>query len=88
VLNCAVPANVVEPAYERSPTLAMQLCQPEYDASHIFGVMVTSNGTFSAIQTALLELRSGVLNCAVPANVVEPAYERHVALVQDRMAGR
>lgn len=36
-----------------SPTLAMQLCQPEYDASHIFGVMVTSNGTFSAIQTAM-----------------------------------
>lgn len=34
-------------------TLAMQLCQPEYAASHIFGVMVTSNGTFGAIQTAV-----------------------------------
>ncbi|KAL4865032.1 hypothetical protein BDV12DRAFT_200571 [Aspergillus spectabilis] len=34
-------------------SLAMQLCEPEYDSSHIFGVMVTSNGTFGSIQSAI-----------------------------------
>lgn len=32
--------------------LAMQLCNKDYDADHIFGFMVVSNGTFDAAQTA------------------------------------
>ena len=31
----------------------MQLCKPGYDSTHIFGMMVTSNGSFSAIQDAI-----------------------------------
>jgi GH18 family chitinase len=34
-------------------SLAMQLCSPGYDSTHIFGIMVTSNGTFAPIQTAV-----------------------------------
>lgn len=34
-------------------TLAMQLCEPGYDSTHTFGVMVTSDGRFSSIQTAI-----------------------------------
>lgn len=36
-----------------SPTLAMQLCEPEYDSAHVFGFMATSNGTFAPIQSAI-----------------------------------
>jgi hypothetical protein len=36
-----------------TPSLAMQLCGPGYGGTHIFGVMVTSNGTFAPIQNAL-----------------------------------
>ncbi|KAK3398714.1 hypothetical protein B0T20DRAFT_411850 [Sordaria brevicollis] len=36
-----------------TPSLAMQLCGPGYDSTHTFGVMVTSNGTFSPIQDAI-----------------------------------
>jgi GH18 family chitinase len=36
-----------------TPSLAMQLCGPDYDSKHIFGIMVTSNGTFTPIQTAI-----------------------------------
>jgi GH18 family chitinase len=36
-----------------APSLAMQLCESGYDSSHIFGVVVTSNGTFSPIQNAI-----------------------------------
>lgn len=36
-----------------TPSLAMQLCGPDYDSSHVFGLMVTSNGTFGAIQGAM-----------------------------------
>lgn len=35
-----------------SPSLAVQLCGPGYDASHVFGIMATSNGTFAPIQNA------------------------------------
>jgi hypothetical protein len=31
----------------------MQLCSPGYDSTHIFGVIVTSNGTFTPIQDAV-----------------------------------
>jgi hypothetical protein len=34
-------------------TLAMQLCKPEYDSTHIFGIMATSRGTFTPIQDAI-----------------------------------
>ncbi|KAK3956166.1 hypothetical protein QBC32DRAFT_251260 [Pseudoneurospora amorphoporcata] len=34
-------------------SLAMQLCGPGYDSTHIFGVMVTSNATFAPIQDAI-----------------------------------
>jgi hypothetical protein len=36
-----------------TPSLAMQLCGPGYGGTHIFGVMVTSNGTFAPVQNAL-----------------------------------
>ncbi|KAL4886083.1 chitinase [Aspergillus karnatakaensis] len=36
-----------------TPTLAMQLCEPDYTSSHIFGIMATSNGTFTPIQSAI-----------------------------------
>ncbi|TPX08096.1 uncharacterized protein E0L32_010163 [Thyridium curvatum] len=36
-----------------TPSLAMQLCGPRYDSSHVFGIMATSNGSFSAIQDAI-----------------------------------
>ncbi|KAM7214753.1 hypothetical protein V8F06_009825 [Rhypophila decipiens] len=36
-----------------TPSLAMQLCDPSYDSTHIFGIAVSSNGTFSSIQNAI-----------------------------------
>ncbi|KAE8152020.1 chitinase [Aspergillus avenaceus] len=36
-----------------TPSLAMQLCSPHFDSNHIFGVITTSNGTFSHIQNAI-----------------------------------
>ncbi|KAF5485943.1 Killer toxin subunits alpha/beta [Colletotrichum fructicola] len=36
-----------------TPSLAMQLCRPDYDGTHIFGVIVTSNATFAPIQNAI-----------------------------------
>ncbi|KAL4811649.1 glycoside hydrolase superfamily [Aspergillus spinulosporus] len=36
-----------------TPSMAMQLCGPEYGASHIFGIMATSGGTFAPIQDAI-----------------------------------
>lgn len=36
-----------------TPSLAMQLCEPSYGSDHIFGLMVTSNGTFTPVQTAI-----------------------------------
>ncbi|KAF1835102.1 glycoside hydrolase [Decorospora gaudefroyi] len=31
-----------------TPSLAMQLCGPDYDSDHIFGIIVASNGTFTS----------------------------------------
>jgi GH18 family chitinase len=42
-----------------TPTLAMELCGPDYDSSHTFGLMVTSNGTFSPIQRAVRSWTKG-----------------------------
>jgi hypothetical protein len=36
-----------------TPTLAMQLCKPEYDSMYIFGIMAISRGTFTSIQDAV-----------------------------------
>lgn len=36
-----------------TPSLAMQLCGPDYDSTHIFGVAVTSNATFAPVQNAI-----------------------------------
>ncbi|KAL2152192.1 hypothetical protein VTH82DRAFT_5376 [Thermothelomyces myriococcoides] len=36
-----------------TPSLAMQLCGPDHTSTHIFGVAVTSNGTFAPIQNAI-----------------------------------
>jgi LysM repeat protein len=36
-----------------TPSMAMQLCGPEYGSTHTFGAMVTSNGTFGPIQDAI-----------------------------------
>lgn len=36
-----------------SPTLAMQLCEPHYDSTHVFGFMATSDRTFAPIQSAI-----------------------------------
>ncbi|PVI01299.1 hypothetical protein DM02DRAFT_706113 [Periconia macrospinosa] len=41
------------------PSLAMQLCGPEYDAAHTFGVMVNSNRTFAPAQNAIKTWASG-----------------------------
>ncbi|KAK5799831.1 hypothetical protein VI817_002043 [Penicillium citrinum] len=38
---------------DSSPSLAMQLCDKGYDSTHIFGIMTTSNGTFTPIQDAI-----------------------------------
>ncbi|KAK8131380.1 hypothetical protein PG984_007818 [Apiospora sp. TS-2023a] len=42
-----------------TPSLAMQLCGADYDSSHTFGVMVTSNGTFGPIQDAVKSWGNG-----------------------------
>jgi GH18 family chitinase len=34
-------------------SLAMQLCGPNHDSNHIFGIMATSNGTFTPLQDAI-----------------------------------
>lgn len=36
-----------------TPSLAMQLCGPNYDSTHVFGLMVISNATFNPIQKAI-----------------------------------
>ncbi|KAB5511420.1 hypothetical protein GE09DRAFT_690361 [Coniochaeta sp. 2T2.1] len=36
-----------------TPSLAMQLCDPHSDSTHVFGVAVSSNGTFAPIQDAI-----------------------------------
>ncbi|KAI9040038.1 uncharacterized protein KD926_008601 [Aspergillus affinis] len=36
-----------------TPSLAMQLCEPRYDSTHIFGIMASSNGKFASIQDAV-----------------------------------
>jgi hypothetical protein len=36
-----------------APGMAMQLCGPGHDSTHIFGIMVTSNATFTPIQEAI-----------------------------------
>ncbi|KAJ5647453.1 hypothetical protein N7490_003825 [Penicillium lividum] len=36
-----------------APSLAMQLCEKKYDSTHIFGIMATSDGTFTPIQNAI-----------------------------------
>ncbi|CAG8893424.1 unnamed protein product [Penicillium egyptiacum] len=38
---------------DSTPSLAMQLCEKNYDSTHIFGIMATSNGTFTPIQGAI-----------------------------------
>jgi GH18 family chitinase len=42
-----------------TPSLAMQLCGPDYDSTHIFGVAVASNGTFGSIQDAVRTWANG-----------------------------
>jgi hypothetical protein len=36
-----------------TPSLAMQLCGPNFDSTHIFGIMATSNATFNSVQSAI-----------------------------------
>lgn len=36
-----------------TPELAMQLCEPEYSGAHVFGLMLSTNGTFGAVQEAM-----------------------------------
>ncbi|KAK4249246.1 hypothetical protein C7999DRAFT_30299 [Corynascus novoguineensis] len=36
-----------------TPSLAIQLCDPSHDSTHIFGIVVTSNATFAPIQNAI-----------------------------------
>lgn len=36
-----------------APGLAMQLCEPDYSGAHVFGLMLSTNGTFGAIQDAI-----------------------------------
>ncbi|KAL4899490.1 hypothetical protein BDW74DRAFT_171529 [Aspergillus multicolor] len=42
-----------------SPTLAMQLCEPEYANTHVFGVIASSDGLFGGIQTAIKSWNNG-----------------------------
>lgn len=54
--------------------LAMQHCEPGYNGDHVFGVMATSNGSFSAIQDALKSWDHGeCLSFAASKNVTGPA---------------
>jgi hypothetical protein len=36
-----------------TPSLAMQLCGPNFDSTHTFGIMASSNATFNPIQNAI-----------------------------------
>ncbi|KAM7183708.1 hypothetical protein V8F20_012513 [Naviculisporaceae sp. PSN 640] len=36
-----------------TPELAMQLCESDYSGAHVFGLMLSTNGTFGAIQNAI-----------------------------------
>ncbi|KAK3312158.1 hypothetical protein B0H66DRAFT_578425 [Apodospora peruviana] len=36
-----------------TPELAMQLCEPDYSSAHVFGLMLSTNGTFGAVQAAM-----------------------------------
>ncbi|RYP62222.1 hypothetical protein DL771_009821 [Monosporascus sp. 5C6A] len=36
-----------------TPELAMQLCGPNYSGAHVFGLMLSTNGTFGAVQEAI-----------------------------------
>lgn len=36
-----------------TPELAMQLCEPDYSGAHVFGLMLSTNGTFGALQQAI-----------------------------------
>ncbi|KAM7212489.1 hypothetical protein V8F06_012111 [Rhypophila decipiens] len=36
-----------------TPELAMQLCEPDYSGAHVFGLMLSTNGTFGAAQEAI-----------------------------------
>lgn len=36
-----------------TPELAMQLCEPDYSGAHVFGLMLSTNGTFGAVQEAI-----------------------------------
>ncbi|KAL4758186.1 chitinase [Aspergillus foveolatus] len=42
-----------------APSLAMQLCGPGYDSTHVFGIMATSNGTFAPIKNAIKTWANG-----------------------------
>ncbi|KAG5655689.1 hypothetical protein KAF25_009188, partial [Fusarium avenaceum] len=42
-----------------APSLAMQLCGPDLDATHSFGLIVASNGTFSSLQGAIQTWANG-----------------------------
>jgi len=43
--------------------IAMQLCSPDSDADHIFGLVATTNGTFTTVQNSLLSLsKAGCLS--------------------------
>lgn len=64
-------------ALAASGGLAMQLCDEGSDADHIFGVVATTNGTFSATQKALASLsRAECLSgfAAGGANLTAQAY--------------
>ncbi|ETS75025.1 hypothetical protein PFICI_13509 [Pestalotiopsis fici W106-1] len=42
-----------------TPELAMQLCEPDYSGAHVFGLMLSTNGTFGAAQEAITGWRHG-----------------------------
>ncbi|KAI0182679.1 chitinase [Xylaria flabelliformis] len=60
--------------------IAMQLCSPDSDGDHIFGVVVTTNGTFATIQNSLSSLSKagclsqfgGSVNITAPAYIITP----------------
>ncbi|KAM5447956.1 hypothetical protein McanCB56680_008038 [Microsporum canis] len=59
----------------KTSSMAMQLCQPGYDADHIFGFMATSNGSFTPVQNALKTwAKADCLSFTESKNITGPAH--------------
>jgi hypothetical protein len=68
-------ANYSKSIGKSAGTVAMQFCQPEIDSDHVFGIMATSNYSFTPIQAALQSWSNATcLNFANATNTTGPAF--------------